>query len=157
MGEDAPKTTIVLGTTNPARESVVRAAVGARRVTVMVGTDCMAKLISAADLGIGACGVSAWERCALGLPAIVTVSAANQREDAHALHAMGVCWNLGEASAVTVKDWAGAIAGMCSDPARVASMSGAALRVLAGRAEAHAALLQTITSLCGVPPLRADA
>lgn len=45
----------------------------------------MAKRISRADLAIGAGGVSAWERCCLGLPSITIVAADNQRANADAL------------------------------------------------------------------------
>jgi UDP-2,4-diacetamido-2,4,6-trideoxy-beta-L-altropyranose hydrolase len=45
-----------------------------------VQTDRMAELMSQADLAIGAGGISTWERCCVGLPAIVAVIAENQRK-----------------------------------------------------------------------------
>ncbi|MBI1778536.1 MAG: UDP-2,4-diacetamido-2,4,6-trideoxy-beta-L-altropyranose hydrolase [Proteobacteria bacterium] len=44
-------------------------------------------LVIAADLAIGACGVSALERCCLGLPTVLVVTADNQREIARGLAA----------------------------------------------------------------------
>ncbi len=44
-----------------------------------VQTPHMARLMAAADLAIGAGGTATWERCALGLPALVFSLAENQR------------------------------------------------------------------------------
>lgn len=49
------------------------------RVALHVGTGRMAELMRAADLAVGAAGTTSWERCCLGLPAIVFVLAQNQR------------------------------------------------------------------------------
>lgn len=54
-------------------------------VTLHVGTDRMAELMRDADLAIGAAGTTSWERCCLGLPAIVVVLAENQRTVAEGL------------------------------------------------------------------------
>lgn len=78
--------TVVMGPTAPHLESVrQRASALPGRVTVLAGTDCMADLMASADLAIGAAGSSAWERCALGLPAIMVVLAVNQKVIAKAL------------------------------------------------------------------------
>ena len=42
-----------------------------------------------ADVAVGAAGTSSWERCCLGLPAILLVLAENQRPSANALEAAG--------------------------------------------------------------------
>lgn len=54
----------------------------------------MAELMAASDLAIGAAGTTSWERCCLGLPALVYVCADNQREAARKLEAAGAirCW-----------------------------------------------------------------
>lgn len=49
----------------------------------------MAGLMATADLAIGAAGVSSWERCALGLPAVAMAVADNQHACAAALAAAG--------------------------------------------------------------------
>lgn len=146
LGNASPEATLVLGATNPHRRSVRDAARQIPYVTARVATDRMAQLIAAADIGIGTCGISAWERCALALPSLVTVSADNQRDDAKMLHARGACWNLGEAPAVTALDWREAITKLCTDPARVAEMSSESLSVMAGRHDANATLIEAIVS-----------
>ena len=59
------------------------------RIRLHVDTDDMAALMTDADIGVGAGGSSAWERCCLGLPALVLVLADNQRENTQALAAQG--------------------------------------------------------------------
>ncbi len=57
--------------------------------------DYMPSLIAQADLVIGSGGTSNWERCALGVPALVTMLAENQAPIAHALDYVGAVNNLG--------------------------------------------------------------
>ncbi len=52
------------------------------------GTD-MAAAMAVADIAIGACGVTSWERCCLGLPTIAIITATNQHDIADALAAAG--------------------------------------------------------------------
>jgi spore coat polysaccharide biosynthesis predicted glycosyltransferase SpsG len=47
--------------------------------------DEVAAAMTEADLAIGAAGASSWERCCLGLPAVVLVVADNQRDIADAV------------------------------------------------------------------------
>ena len=49
----------------------------------------MARLAHDADLALGAGGMSAWERCCLGLPTLLTVLAENQKQGAAALERAG--------------------------------------------------------------------
>lgn len=56
---------------------------------VLAGVNNMAQLMADSDLCIGAAGGSAWERCAVGLPTVVLVLAANQHGGAMALQAQG--------------------------------------------------------------------
>ncbi len=64
--------------------------------TVLVNVQDMARLMAASDLAIGAAGVSAWERCCLGLPTVIIILADNQRNGAAALEARGAAILLGE-------------------------------------------------------------
>lgn len=78
--------TIVMGPTAPHLGSVQdQAASLPFRTTVLVGTTQMGALMVKADLAIGAAGSTSWERCALGLPAIIVILAENQRAIAQAL------------------------------------------------------------------------
>lgn len=87
--------TVVMGASAPWLEEVRRRA---RRMPftteVVVNVNDMARRMADADLAIGAAGSTAWERCCLGLPAIVTVLADNQRVIAKALHTEGAAYML---------------------------------------------------------------
>lgn len=58
-------------------------------VQLAVAVDDMPDRMQRADLAIGGAGVTAWERCALGLPSIVLVLAENQLRGAQALEQAG--------------------------------------------------------------------
>lgn len=66
-----------------------QAAAMPRPTQVLTGVDNMAQLMADSDLAIGAAGGTAWERCALGLPSVVVVLAANQQAGAEALAQAG--------------------------------------------------------------------
>lgn len=70
---------VVMGHTSPsvpAAQDWTRTHPGAR---LHLDTPDMAGLMTMADLCIGAGGMSSWERCALGLPAVLVEVAANQQ------------------------------------------------------------------------------
>ena len=77
---------VVLGGQSPHINAVEIAAKQASlKVNVHVDSIRMADLMNQADLAIGASGSTSWERCALGLPAIIYVIADNQIGIASAL------------------------------------------------------------------------
>ena len=127
---------MVLGPINPRVEEIRRASDGLRGFELIGATHEMARLMAVADLALGTCGGAAWERCVLGLPAVVAVSAENQRDDSRILHSMGAVRNLGDASEISTGQWAEAIAAFQSDANALATMSRAARRVMRGRREA---------------------
>jgi spore coat polysaccharide biosynthesis predicted glycosyltransferase SpsG len=57
----------------------------------------MAALLGAVDVAVAAAGVSAWELACLGVPALLTWVADNQRPVADALATAGAAWDLGPA------------------------------------------------------------
>jgi UDP-2,4-diacetamido-2,4,6-trideoxy-beta-L-altropyranose hydrolase len=119
----------------------VHAAVdGLTRVLVLDATDDMALLMSQADLAIGTCGVAAWERCAMGLPCLVVVTADNQRDDARILAHRGAVEHLGEADSVGPSDWRDALIRALGDSKRVQQMGVEARCVMQGRRLALAEL-----------------
>jgi UDP-2,4-diacetamido-2,4,6-trideoxy-beta-L-altropyranose hydrolase len=132
----APRAVIVLGPINPNVEEIRRAALGLNGIRLVRTTSEMARLVAEADLGVGTCGGAAWERCLLGLPALVVVNAANQHDDARILHSLGAVRNLGDAGLTSVERWVAEISSLQDDPAALASMSRAAAAVMQGRQEA---------------------
>lgn len=70
---------VVIGAQHPCREEI-KAACVQHGFVCHVQTDKMAELMAAADLAIGAGGSASWERCCLGLPALVICTADNQQK-----------------------------------------------------------------------------
>jgi len=66
------------------------------QVRVLSDVEDMATLMADADLAIGAGGTTSWERCALGLPALVLIVADNQIPIAEALADAGAAWIIGD-------------------------------------------------------------
>lgn len=69
---------VVIGAQQPFREQI-EITCAKHGVFCHVQTNRMAELMAAADLAIGAGGSASWERCCLGLPALVFAVAENQR------------------------------------------------------------------------------
>jgi UDP-2,4-diacetamido-2,4,6-trideoxy-beta-L-altropyranose hydrolase len=132
----APRTVLVLGPIHPHAQEIRQAALGLSQLDVVGPTREMARFMGEADLALGTCGGAAWERCLLGLPALVVVSADNQRDDARILHSLGAVRSLGDAYRTSVETWVSAIADMQECPKVLMAMSRAAQSVMQGRREA---------------------
>ena len=70
---------VVLGAGHPCLEEL-RAHCVRAGYTYHVQTARMGELMNEADLALGAGGATTWERCCVGLPAIVLIAAENQRQ-----------------------------------------------------------------------------
>lgn len=82
--------TVVMGLQAPRLERVQLLAKQMPQATeVLVNVHNMAQLMADSDLAIGAAGSTSWERCCLGLPALIVVLAENQRHGAIALEQSG--------------------------------------------------------------------
>jgi len=68
------------------------------KLDIRSGVSNMAELMAVADIAVGAAGTSSWERCCLGLPALIYIYADNQREIAGSLEDAGAIrvWRSGE-------------------------------------------------------------
>jgi UDP-2,4-diacetamido-2,4,6-trideoxy-beta-L-altropyranose hydrolase len=80
---------VVIGGAAKTKHALERLAGEQDRVHLHVDTPDMPSLIANADLAVGAAGSASWERCCLGLPAILLVLADNQRLVADNLEAIG--------------------------------------------------------------------
>lgn len=102
----------------------------------------MANLIKEADLGIGTCGVSALERCALGLPALTVVTADNQRDDSRFLNDVGAIKSLGKSNEVKESTWLWEISKLLNNPTEVLKMSSACLKLNLAQKDAQKKLIE---------------
>jgi UDP-2,4-diacetamido-2,4,6-trideoxy-beta-L-altropyranose hydrolase len=133
LGHAAPATVMVLGLGYGDPEKVHDRAQGLACLTILNSTDSMAALMAQADLAIGTCGVAAWERCVLGLPSLVVITAENQREDAEILHRKNALVNLGDAASVNAESLAEILHQLILQPERVCAMGHAASAIMQGR------------------------
>ncbi|KTG16106.1 MULTISPECIES: UDP-2,4-diacetamido-2,4,6-trideoxy-beta-L-altropyranose hydrolase [unclassified Guyparkeria] len=89
---------VVMGGNAPwLRQVQDQAAAMPRPTRVMVDIPDMAQRMAEADFAIGAAGSTSWERCCLGLPAVMVVLAENQRGIAAALAVADACICLDDA------------------------------------------------------------
>jgi UDP-2,4-diacetamido-2,4,6-trideoxy-beta-L-altropyranose hydrolase len=124
---------VIIGSANPHRAEVRAAADRlVPSAVVYVEIDDMASLIERTDLAIGAGGVSALERCCLGVPSILVVVAENQRGTAEALAKAGAALVVEEAKLRDSDAFADAIRALAQDTVRRAAMSVAAAQVTDG-------------------------
>ncbi len=94
--------TIALGQGAPWADQVQELASGLPWATdVIVNTNCIAEIMANSDLAVGAAGGTAWERCCLGLPALIVIVAENQRFGANALVRANAAYRLGDPDSLT--------------------------------------------------------
>jgi UDP-2,4-diacetamido-2,4,6-trideoxy-beta-L-altropyranose hydrolase len=88
MGEAALD--VVVGAGAPSLPRLRALAEADARLRLHVDTPDMARLMTEADIAVGAGGSTTWERACLGLPSVTVVLADNQRSQARALDAQGL-------------------------------------------------------------------
>jgi UDP-2,4-diacetamido-2,4,6-trideoxy-beta-L-altropyranose hydrolase len=123
---------VILGAASP-HLADVRARCAEIGATLHHDPANVAALLAGADLAIGATGAVSWERCCVGLPAIVMSLAANQEPVARALADEGVALYLGRSESVTSAAIASALERLLGEPDSLRAMSVAALRLVDGR------------------------
>ncbi|SNB54883.1 UDP-2,4-diacetamido-2,4,6-trideoxy-beta-L-altropyranose hydrolase [Marinobacter sp. es.042] len=125
------KLDIVLSSSAPALEEVRYKAVHSRfEVAVNVNVTNMAERMCWADLSIGAAGSTSWERCCLGLPAVLVVLAQNQVAGAAALEASGAAIKIDDTK--QLHEAFRSLWAALSDPSRLERMSKAAAAITDG-------------------------
>lgn len=92
---------------------------------IVVHRDCtnVGELLAAADLALGAAGVSAWERCVLGVPAVIVSAADNQDQNYEALTKSGAALGIGRPDSGFAERLRAAVIGLASNSDERISMS----------------------------------
>ncbi len=121
---------VIIGDANPHREAIYAACEHDPRLTPHNHVDNMAELMARADLALGGGGMTTWERCFLGLPAITVIIAENQRAMTEAAARAGAIWNMGWHEQVTVERLAQAIAWATENPLEVKAVGDRALHLM---------------------------
>lgn len=99
------KIDVVIGISNPHKESIKETCSMLSNVTYHYQTNKMADLMTNADISIGAGGTSTWERCCLGLPSIVSILSEDQSELTKALANEGCVINLGNSNTINSENY----------------------------------------------------
>ena len=144
LGKLAPETTVLLGHAHPCPDKIYTIAFGIQKLTILEASDQISQLMAKADLAIGTCGIAAWERCFLGLPSMVVITADNQRQDAEILHNRGAVINLGDADLVTSDDWYRELKLAMSNPKKIHSMAISSQKIMSLRESAQLELEQAL-------------
>lgn len=121
---------VIVGQSNPNREDIYLRCKALSNVHYHCQVENMAEMMANADLAIGAGGVTMWERCYLGLPAITIIIADNQRETTEAVAEYGAIWNLGWHEFVTSRNIADTINKAINSQLNLREMSKRALQLL---------------------------
>lgn len=113
---------VVIGSQHPCRKQIEFECVQ-HAFTCHVQTDRMAELMAAADLAIGAAGAASWERCCMGLPALIVSLADNQIEIAKGLELFGACQYIGSLEAASARVMRGAIIDLLNGAGHLMTLS----------------------------------
>lgn len=122
---------VVVGVANPNRRAVESACTNLPNARLHVQTSKMAELMTAADCAFTAGGSTSWERCCLGLPALVTVVSSDQLAIAEALAEAGAHILMGWNSQLTSDDYAAALGRITA--VRLREISASAAEICDGR------------------------
>lgn len=107
---------VLIGPLNPHYEQLRDQVADLREVTLHRPTSRIDELIAQADLSLGAAGSASWERCCLGLPALLVAVADNQVATGMALADGGVADFLGRATETTPERWGESIMARLESP-----------------------------------------
>lgn len=122
---------VVVGSSNPRRDEIGRLCEALPNAAYYCQVDNMAELMASADLAIGGGGSTTWERCCLGLPALVAVLADNQAELVRAVAEYGAIVNLGWADRLAPADYRHALEAVA--PERLARMEQLGIELVDGK------------------------
>lgn len=124
---------VVVGTANRNKSQVEKIAGSLPNTTCHCPAEDIAALMAESDLALGAGGVTSWERCALGLPTILTAVADNQIEIARAVAQQGAGRYAGTSDEVTPEQLAFLIEEVLLHRADLAAVSENASALCDGR------------------------
>jgi UDP-2,4-diacetamido-2,4,6-trideoxy-beta-L-altropyranose hydrolase len=133
LRKDALKTKLVIGAANQNRATLQAATREKGELAELCydPTDT-AEVMAWADMAISGAGITCWENCFMGLPAIALVLAANQQAGAERLRSLGITETLGRAEEVSTAEIARSVEELRQDPIRRAAMAKAGRKLVDG-------------------------
>ncbi len=147
--QDAACVDVVLGKSAPYyRQIEQKSKTSKLQINLLSDVSNMAELMLAADLAIGAVGVTSWERCCLGLPSVAIVVSDNQILAANNLGSAGVVLNLGKFSEITANEIANNIQYLVENEGAIRAISEKSFTVTDG-----AGACRVVQKVVGLPGL----
>ncbi|MFC0271923.1 UDP-2,4-diacetamido-2,4,6-trideoxy-beta-L-altropyranose hydrolase [Metabacillus herbersteinensis] len=120
---------VVVGETNPNCEKIKQMC-KEMKCYFHFQIDYLARLLSKADLVLGAGGIMMWERCYLGVPSITVMVATNQIKPVKAASSYGAIWNLGWHQDVEVSDFIDKVNAALSSTDELKQMNQRAMKLM---------------------------
>jgi UDP-2,4-diacetamido-2,4,6-trideoxy-beta-L-altropyranose hydrolase len=114
---------IVVGTNNPQLDQIEKQCAEHDILQLHIQSQEVAVLINQADIALGAGGSTHWERCFLGLPALIAIVADNQKESSELLASLGCCTLLGEITDITAQKIIDNLVSIANKPSSLLEMS----------------------------------
>lgn len=138
---------LVLGGTHPDHDALAAQAAGNPLLNLHVNSSDMAALMSTAGLAISAAGSTTLELAAMGVPAILGVTAENQAQMLSAHRALGWCDGIDARAAKAPEELVKLAVELWQDPASRQAMSEKASKLVDGKGADRivAALLEIIS------------
>jgi UDP-2,4-diacetamido-2,4,6-trideoxy-beta-L-altropyranose hydrolase len=123
---------VIIGRHNPHRKEIATICNSMRNTSLSCEVNDIAGRMAQADLAIGAGGTTTWERCVVGLPAVIVSLAKNQVAVAKEAHRLGAARYLGSFDEVSAKQIVKEIEGLLEKPRELRRMGQAAAALLDG-------------------------
>ena len=124
---------VVIGNLNKDMTKIIKIASSRKRTVIHKVLPDLVDLMMKADLMLCAGGSTTWERCCLGLPAIVFIAAKNQSKFTKLLAKDGVHSFLGTSKEVNSQDWFEKIRELTRDADSVQKMSNLSSKMVDGK------------------------
>jgi UDP-2,4-diacetamido-2,4,6-trideoxy-beta-L-altropyranose hydrolase len=124
---------VVVGPLYQRLENLCTLAATLPQATIHVAAAHVSTLMNAAGLAIGSPGMSSWERCACGLPALAIAQADNQEGIGRALADAAAHWYLGRSESMTDELLVHSLQALLGNPDALQSMARNARRLCDGR------------------------
>jgi UDP-2,4-diacetamido-2,4,6-trideoxy-beta-L-altropyranose hydrolase len=121
---------VVVGGQNQHRKRIVALCEEMTNAQCYFQISNMSELMSAADLAVGGAGSMVWERCFLGLPAIIFSMAENQIENAEKISERGAAYYMGPAICFDCKKFTDILFSFLDKPNFILEMSRSAFSVM---------------------------
>lgn len=99
---------------------------------VLVGVNDMGLRMANCDLAIGAAGSTSWERCCLGVPALMVILADNQKPIGRALEKAGAAYLIDFGAEGGVADCVARVTELLAEPKKLSLMSRKAASITDG-------------------------